>query len=90
MIFFITSKFYIGKTNDLELRYESHKSGQGAEWTKKYPPNKIVMGMLYTQDYNSIEKTIKQLSNKYSNFGGVFLWEYCYSKMNKFCPIDIG
>ena len=49
-----------------------------------YPPNKIVMGMLYTQDYDTIAKTVNQLSNKYNNFGGVFLWEYCYSKMNKF------
>ena len=33
---------YTGYTNDLEKRFESHKSGKGAKYTKSYPPEKIV------------------------------------------------
>jgi predicted GIY-YIG superfamily endonuclease len=31
-------KYYVGKTNNIARRYEQHKSGRGAEWTKIYPP----------------------------------------------------
>lgn len=31
-------KYYIGKTDNPEKRYEEHKSGVGSSWTKKYRP----------------------------------------------------
>lgn len=44
-----------------------------------YPPNKIVMGML-SEDVSSnfcfTYNVVKNLSNTYPNFGGVFIWEY--------------
>lgn len=48
-----------------------------------FPPDKLVAGMLGNShdgggyvDVNQIAQTIKQLSSKYPNFGGVFSWEY--------------
>lgn len=44
-----------------------------------YPTDKIVMGMLggtYNNTFDDIYNTVKKLSNKYSYFGGVFVWEY--------------
>src|SRR4030042_2367644 len=32
---------YIGQTNDLQQRWELHKKGKGARWTKKWPPIKL-------------------------------------------------
>ena len=37
------NKYYIGKTmNDLIKRFNTHKKGQGAVWTRKYRPIKIL------------------------------------------------
>ena len=45
-----------------------------------YPPDKVVMGMLSTdfssKDINKALGTVKSLSTTYSNFGGVYNWEY--------------
>jgi len=32
---------YIGHTNDIERRWQEHREGQGAEWTKEHRPVKI-------------------------------------------------
>jgi predicted GIY-YIG superfamily endonuclease len=36
---------YIGLTKDLQVRWEQHKKGIGAQWTKRYPP----VRMFYTE-----------------------------------------
>lgn len=41
-----------------------------------YPSNKIVMGMLSGQDFNSILNVLKQVKTSYPNMGGTFVWEY--------------
>lgn len=42
-----------------------------------YPEQKVVMGMLSGQDFNTIIKEIKELYEEYGeSFGGVFIWEY--------------
>ena len=43
--------YYTGSTKDLELRYQQHASGNGANHTKKYPPTKI----LYYEEYDRID-----------------------------------
>ena len=37
-----SGKYYVGSTSNLHKRFQEHKSGNGAAWTKKYPPIKIV------------------------------------------------
>lgn len=32
------NKFYIGKSSDVERRVQQHIDGEGAGWTRKYPP----------------------------------------------------
>lgn len=34
-------KYYVGKTDNVERRYEQHLEGNGSAWTKKYSPIKI-------------------------------------------------
>ena len=36
---------YIGLTKNLQVRWEQHKKGIGAQWTKRYPP----VRMFYTE-----------------------------------------
>ena len=35
-------KYYIGKSDNLEQRLQSHFSGSGAAWTRTYTPIKVV------------------------------------------------
>ena len=46
-----------------------------------YPPEKIVFGMISSEfnssNMNDACDTIKQIKQKYKDFGGVFVWEYC-------------
>jgi len=41
-----------------------------------YPEEKIVMGSISSQNFNSNLEVLKEIVNKYINFGGVFNWEY--------------
>ncbi len=34
--------YYVGKTNDIQRRYQEHLDGKGSAWTKRFPPIKIV------------------------------------------------
>ena len=37
-----SNKYYVGKTDNPELRLDQHFDGFGATWTKKYNPIKII------------------------------------------------
>jgi len=50
-------KFYVGKTKNLEQRFKSHKSGNGAEWTKLYRPIGIIHSYEVPDHLSSIEET---------------------------------
>lgn len=41
-----------------------------------YPPKKIVMGMIYSQNLDIIVNQVKIIKEKYPDFLGVFIWEY--------------
>lgn len=41
-----------------------------------YPVEKIIFGMIYGQNLDSIVKQLKLIKEKYPNFLGVFMWEY--------------
>lgn len=51
-----------------------------------YPPEKVVMGSISSQDFNTMISTAKLLSTKYNNFGGVYNWEYFDSPPSKNNP----
>ena len=52
-----------------------------------YDPSKIVMGMIsgqFTSDnFNKCLDEIVDIKEKYNNFGGVFVWEYCNAPPSK-------
>jgi len=44
-----SGKYYVGKTDDVQRRFQQHQNGRGSAWTQKYPPI-------------AIEKTIRNAS----------------------------
>jgi predicted GIY-YIG superfamily endonuclease len=34
-------KFYVGKTDDVQRRYQEHLNGRGSSWTREYAPVKL-------------------------------------------------
>ncbi len=58
--------YYTGSTKDLERRWLEHLNGKGANFTRKYPPVKI----LYYEEFGNIagafyrEKQIQKWSRK--------------------------
>ena len=38
----VDNSLYTGSTNDLERRFEKHKNGKGAKYTRSHIPEKIV------------------------------------------------
>ena len=53
------NKYYIGKTNNIHFRLESHFNNNGSEWTKKYPPKKIIKILHNCDDFDE-DKYTKQ------------------------------
>lgn len=48
-----------------------------------YPPSKIVLGMTSNIDVNKSKTIVHNLCQQYSNFGGVYDWEYFDAGSNK-------
>ena len=56
---------YTGYTNDLELRFEKHKSGKGAKYTRSHIPERIVFSQKYANKIKAQkkEREIKNLTH---------------------------
>lgn len=55
--------FYAGVTNDLHARFETHRRGRGARYTRAHPPLKIIVTKEFA-DRSSAQKAewaVKQL-----------------------------
>ena len=46
--------FYIGQTNNIPRRWQAHKAGKGADYTKKNPP----LYMAYYEAFSNRKKTV--------------------------------
>jgi putative endonuclease len=59
-------KYYTGSTNDLDLRMIQHQNGEGANFTRKYLPVKLVYFEVYDRidDAYYREKQIQGWSRK--------------------------
>lgn len=57
-------KYYIGKTNNPQLRLESHANGKGSEWTNIYKPLKVIEMRSNCDDYDE-DKITRQYMDKY-------------------------
>lgn len=58
--------YYIGHTQDLKKRWEQHLSGQGADWTKKFPPIYIPHHEVYHSREEAVarEKELKTTAGR--------------------------
>ncbi len=57
-------KYYIGKTNDVECRFQQHINGKGSAWTRKYRPISVLRTILATSDFEE-DKVTKEYMAKY-------------------------
>jgi predicted GIY-YIG superfamily endonuclease len=57
-------KYYVGKSSDPDSRYLQHKKGNGASWTKKYKPVKLLDTKVLTGEHDETNLT-KDLMKKY-------------------------
>jgi predicted GIY-YIG superfamily endonuclease len=57
-------KYYIGKTRNIEKRYEEHLTGTGSEWTKKHKPLSLIKTIKSTSQFDE-DKYVKEYMAKY-------------------------
>jgi hypothetical protein len=58
------NKYYIGKTNNINIRLNDHMSGNGSQWTKKYKPIEITEVIPNCDDFDE-DKYTKIYMNKF-------------------------
>lgn len=57
-------KYYIGKTRNIERRWEEHITGRGAGWTKKHIPISLIKTIKSTSQFDE-DKYVKEYIAKY-------------------------
>jgi predicted GIY-YIG superfamily endonuclease len=57
-------KYYVGKSDNVELRFQQHLRGFGSAWTRKYKPVKIVKTIPNTSSFEE-DKQVKEYMLKY-------------------------
>lgn len=57
-------KYYVGRTEDLDRRYPQHLAGEGAEWTKKYRPLRVLITYPATSRFDE-DKYVYETMAKY-------------------------
>lgn len=59
-----SGKYYVGKSFNIDKRYEEHLSGKGSTWTKLYKPTSIVEVRKSTSGFDE-DKVTKEYMAKY-------------------------
>ena len=44
--------YYVGKSDDVKKRVDSHFKGKGCEWTKRYKPIKLIKTIKNTSHFD--------------------------------------
>jgi predicted GIY-YIG superfamily endonuclease len=57
-------KYYIGKTNNVEKRFNEHIACNGSGWTKKYKPISLIKSVVSTSYFDE-DKYVKEYMAKY-------------------------
>jgi predicted GIY-YIG superfamily endonuclease len=57
-------KYYIGKTKNIERRYDEHITGNGSVWTKRYKPISLIKTIKSTSYFDE-DKYVKEYMAKY-------------------------
>jgi len=58
------NKYYIGKTNNPDIRLDSHFNSNGSEWTKIYKPIKVYEIIPNCDSYDEDKYTLKYLEKE--------------------------
>ena len=58
------NKFYIGKTNNPDIRLDSHFNSNGSEWTKIYKPMKVYKIIPDCDPYDEDKYTLNYMDKK--------------------------
>jgi len=56
-----SNKYYVGKTNNPDLRLNDHFNDAGAEWTKKYKPIKVITIQEQIDNFDEDRTTIRAM-----------------------------
>lgn len=56
--------YYVGKSDDVKKRVDSHFKGKGCEWTKRYKPIKLIKTIKNTSHFDE-DKNVKILMSKH-------------------------
>lgn len=59
-----TGKYYIGKTKNVDKRWEEHIKGNGSGWTKKYKPLSLIKSVVSTSHFDE-DRYVKEYMEKY-------------------------
>lgn len=59
-----TGKYYIGKTKNVDKRWEEHITGNGSGWTKKYKPLSLIKSVVSTSHFDE-DRYVKEYMEKY-------------------------
>ena len=59
-----SGKYYVGKTKNVADRYKQHLAGDGAAWTRKYAPTKLIETRTLKSEHDETNVT-KDLMKKY-------------------------
>lgn len=57
-------KYYVGKTGNVEKRFEEHLEGKGSAWTTKYSPTKIEKTIPNASPFDE-DRYVKEYMSKY-------------------------
>lgn len=58
------NKYYVGKSNNIEMRFQQHLSGKGSTWTKIYKPISIEKIISNASTFDE-DKFVKEYMSKY-------------------------
>lgn len=59
-----SGKYYVGKTDNVERRFQQHLNGSGSSWTRKYRPIAIEKTILNASPFEE-DKVTKEYMNKH-------------------------
>jgi len=77
----INDKYYIGKTDRMENRYQQHIEGDGSFWTKKYKPLSIIKQIDNSSPFDE-DRYVKEYMSKYG-IENVRGWSYNQVVLNE-------
>jgi predicted GIY-YIG superfamily endonuclease len=83
------NKYYIGKTKNIEKRWNDHITGNGSGWTKKYKPIYLITTVISTSYFDE-DKYVKEYMSKYGienvrggTYSNIDLDDNCISVLKK-------